>query len=82
MGLANWRLRPRYGAGLLSSYGELEHAFSSEVDRRPFNLEEVINQDYNYSDMQKILYVIPNYRELKEQTRKYIESFSKNKLEL
>lgn len=66
-----------YGAGLLSSFGELEHAFSTEVDRRKFNLEEVINQDYSYSDMQKILYVIPSYAELKEQTRKYIESFGK-----
>jgi phenylalanine-4-hydroxylase len=66
-----------YGAGLLSSFGELEHAFSDQVDRRKFDLEEVINQDYSYSDMQKILYVIPNYRELKEQTRKYIESFGK-----
>ena len=56
---------------------ELEHAFSDQVDRRKFNLEEVINQDYSYSDMQKILYVIPSYAELKEQTRKYIESFSK-----
>jgi phenylalanine-4-hydroxylase len=66
-----------YGAGLLSSFGELEHAFSDNVDRRKFDLEEVINQDYSYSDMQKILYVIPSYAELKEQTRKYIESFSK-----
>lgn len=64
-----------YGAGLLSSFGELEHAFSDQVDRRKFDLEEVINQDYSYSDMQKILYVIPSYAELKEQTRKYIESF-------
>lgn len=66
-----------YGAGLLSSFGELEHAFSDQVDRRKFDLEEVINQDYSYSDMQKILYVIPSYAELKEQTRKYIESFGK-----
>jgi len=66
-----------YGAGLLSSFGELEHAFSDYVDRRKFDLEEVINQDYSYSDMQKILYVIPSYAELKEQTRKYIESFGK-----
>lgn len=66
-----------YGAGLLSSFGELEHAFSDRVDRRKFDLEEVINQDYSYSDMQKILYVIPSYAELKEQTRKYIESFGK-----
>jgi phenylalanine-4-hydroxylase len=64
-----------YGAGLLSSFGELEHAFSDKVDRRQFVLEEVINQDYSYSDMQKILYVVPNYTYLKEATKKYIESF-------
>lgn len=66
-----------YGAGLLSSYGELEHAFGDEVERRPFDLEQVINTDYNYSDMQPVLYVIPSYAELKEATRKYIESFGK-----
>jgi phenylalanine-4-hydroxylase len=64
-----------YGAGLLSSYGELEHAFSDEVERRPFDLEQVIAHDYTYSDMQPVLYVIPSYQELKEVTRKYIESF-------
>jgi phenylalanine-4-hydroxylase len=64
-----------YGAGLLSSFGELEHAFSDEVERRPFDLEQVINSDYDYSDMQPVLYVISSYSELKEVTRKYIESF-------
>ena len=64
-----------YGAGLLSSFGELEHAFGDEVERRPFDLEQVINTGYNYSDMQKILYVISSYAELKEVTKKYIESF-------
>jgi phenylalanine-4-hydroxylase len=64
-----------YGAGLLSSFGELEHAFSDKVERRPFDLEQVINTDYDYSDMQPILYVIPSYAVLKEVTRKYIESF-------
>ena len=66
-----------YGAGLLSSYGELEHAFSKDVERRPFDLEQVIKHDYTYSDMQPVLYVIPSYAELKEVTRKYIESFGK-----
>lgn len=61
-----------YGAGLLSSYGELEHAFSDAVERRPFVLEEVINHEYTYSDMQPVLYVIPSYAELKEVTRQYI----------
>ncbi len=66
-----------YGAGLLSSFGELEHAFGSEVERRPFDLEQVINTEYDYSDMQPILYVIRSYDELKDVTRKYIESFAK-----
>lgn len=66
-----------YGAGLLSSYGELEHSFTDKVERRPFSLEQVINTPYDYSDMQPILYVIPSYAELKEVTRKYIESFGK-----
>jgi phenylalanine-4-hydroxylase len=64
-----------YGAGLLSSYGELEHAFSDNVERRPFDLDQVINHEYTYSDMQPVLYVIPSYAELKEVTRKYIGSF-------
>ena len=61
-----------YGAGLLSSYGELTHAFGGEVERRPFDLEQVINTPYDYSDMQPVLYVIPSYADLKEETRKYI----------
>jgi monomeric phenylalanine-4-hydroxylase len=63
-----------YVAGLLSSFGELEHAFSDEVERRPFDLEEVINTGYDYSEMQPVLYVISSYSQLKETTRKYIES--------
>lgn len=64
-----------YGAGLLSSVGELEHAFGDEVERRPFDFEEVINHEFTYSDMQPVLYVIPSYDYLKDVTRKYIESF-------
>ncbi len=65
-----------YGAGLLSSFGELENAFTDNVERRPFDLAQVINTTYDYSDMQPILYVIPSYSYLKETTRKYIESFN------
>ncbi len=66
-----------YGAGLLSSFGELENAFTDNVERRPFDLEQVINTPFDYSDMQPILYVVPSYEYLKETTRKYIEGFSK-----
>lgn len=64
-----------FGAGLLSSFGELEYAFGNQVERRPFDLQEVINQSYDYSDMQPILYVVPSYAELKRVTKEYIESF-------
>jgi phenylalanine-4-hydroxylase len=66
-----------YGAGLLSSYGELENAFTGKVERREFDLEQVIDTAYDYSDMQPVLYVIPSYEYLKDVTRKYIESFGK-----
>jgi phenylalanine-4-hydroxylase len=64
-----------YGAGLLSSFGELENAFTDKVERREFDLEQVINTPYDYSEMQPILYVVPSYEYLKDVTRKYIESF-------
>jgi phenylalanine-4-hydroxylase len=66
-----------FGAGLLSSYSELEHAFGDEVERRKFDLEEAINTPYDYSDMQPILFVIPSYGYLKDVTRKFIEGFGK-----
>ena len=66
-----------YGAGLLSSFGELEHAFSDKVELRKFDLEQVINHEFTYSDIQPVLYIIPSYAELKEVTRKYIESFGR-----
>jgi phenylalanine-4-hydroxylase len=66
-----------FGAGLLSSFGELEHAFSSAVERRPFNLREVFNTSYDYSDMQPLLFVIPSYAYLKEVTREFIGRFGK-----
>jgi phenylalanine-4-hydroxylase len=64
-----------FGAGLLSSFGELAHAFTDAVERRPFDLKQVINTSYDYSEMQPVLYVIPSYAELKDVTRRYIESF-------
>ena len=66
-----------FGAGLLSSFSELEHAFSDDVERRAFDLEEVINTPYDYSDMQPVLFVIPSYGYLKEATRSFIEGFER-----
>ena len=48
-----------YGAGLLSSFGELPHAFTDAVDRRPFSIEAAIAQDYHHDRMQEVLFVAP-----------------------
>ncbi len=49
-----------YGAGLLSSFGELPHAFSDAVERRDFDLKRVIEQNYHHDRMQDVLYVAPS----------------------
>jgi phenylalanine-4-hydroxylase len=67
-----------FGAGLLSSYSELEHAFGDKVERRKFDLEDVIHTSYDYSDMQSVLFVIPSYAYLKEVTREFIGRFGRH----
>lgn len=68
-----------FGAGLLSSYGEMEYCFSDKVTRRAFNLEEVIHQKYNANIMQDILFVIPSLDKLKIDVEKLIHRFKQQK---
>ena len=54
-----------YGSGLLSSYGELEHAIDSdEVQRYPLQLEWVINQVAEIDHYQPILFVVDSFEHL------------------
>jgi phenylalanine-4-hydroxylase len=56
-----------YGSGLLSSYGELEHAIvSDEVQRYPIQLEWVINQGAEIDHYQPILFVVDGFDHLYE----------------
>jgi phenylalanine-4-hydroxylase len=64
-----------FGAGLLSSFGEMDHAFSDEVERRPFVMGEVITHDYDPTAMQPVLYVIHSLTDLIEQTERLVEKF-------
>lgn len=63
------------GAGLLSSYGEMEYCFSSKVSRRPFVLEEVIQQEYDSNIMQDVLYVIPSLEFLQNEIKTLIKRY-------
>lgn len=54
-----------YGSGLLSSFGELEHALtSSSVQRFPLRLEWVINQSFEIDHFQPLLFVISGFDHL------------------
>lgn len=54
-----------YGSGLLSSYGEIEHAIESEeVQRYPLQLEWVINQVAEIDHYQPILFVVDSFDHL------------------
>jgi phenylalanine-4-hydroxylase len=54
-----------YGSGLLSSYGEIEHAIeSSEVQRYPLQLEWVINQAFEIDHYQPLLFIADSFDHL------------------
>lgn len=61
-----------YGSGLISSPGEAKHALtSSEVERRPFDLETVCNTSFEIDHYQPILYVLESFEQLREAMETY-----------
>jgi phenylalanine-4-hydroxylase len=56
-----------FGAGILSSTGEIPFSLSAEVERRPFVTNEVIETDYDWSTMQQLLFVIPSFGFLRQE---------------
>jgi phenylalanine-4-hydroxylase len=54
-----------YGSGLLSSFGEIEHAVTSPlVQRYPIRLEWVINQGFEIDHYQPLLFVVDSFDHL------------------
>jgi phenylalanine-4-hydroxylase len=56
-----------YGSGLLSSYGEIEHAIESdEVQRYPVQIEWLINQGMEIDRYQPLLFIVDSFDHLFE----------------
>jgi phenylalanine-4-hydroxylase len=54
-----------YGSGLLSSYGEIEHAIeSTDVQRYPLQLEWIINQAFEINHYQPLLFIVDSFDHL------------------
>jgi phenylalanine-4-hydroxylase len=64
-----------YGAGLLSSYGELGQ-FRDRAVLAPFDLDRIAETPYDPTDYQKILFVAPSFSEMLRQTEDWIETLS------
>ncbi len=65
-----------FGAGILSSVGEIPHAlFSPEVTRRPFVTDVVIDTDYDPSRMQDQLFIAPSLPFLRRELEGLVRRF-------
>ena len=53
-----------YGAGILSSIGETKYCLTDVPSRRPFNLMEVLNTDFDNTKIQNLYFVIDDYEQL------------------
>ena len=64
-----------FGAGILSSIGEIPFSLSPNVERRPFVTDEVIATDYDPSRMQELLFVIPSFGFLRQEVEGLVRRF-------
>ena len=65
-----------FGAGILSSTGEIPYAINSpEVKREPFVTDVVINTDYDPSRMQDHLFIAPSFPFLRRELETLVRRF-------
>jgi phenylalanine-4-hydroxylase len=65
-----------FGAGILSSTGEIPYSIlSAEVTRRPFVTDVVINTDYDPSRMQDHLFIAPSLPFLRRELEGLVQRF-------
>ncbi len=62
-----------FGAGILSSIGEIPFSLSPNVERRPFVTERVIETDYDWTKMQEVLFVIPSFASLRREVEQLVQ---------
>lgn len=53
-----------YGAGIISSKGESEHALSDKSEKRPYNVEQIMAHDFRTDVIQDTYYVIESFDQL------------------
>jgi phenylalanine-4-hydroxylase len=64
-----------FGAGILSSTGEIPFSLSADVKHRPFVTDDVIATDYDPSKMQDLLFIIPSIAFLRREVENLVKRF-------
>ncbi|XP_073724256.1 phenylalanine-4-hydroxylase [Misgurnus anguillicaudatus] len=60
-----------YGAGLLSSFGELQYCLTDKPKLHPFEPEKTILQKYPITEFQPVYFVAESFEDAKEKVRKF-----------
>ncbi len=55
-----------YGAGIISSLGEVQHALSDKVKVIDFDVDRIINQEYDVWHLQPVLFAIDSFEQLEK----------------
>lgn len=66
-----------FGAGVLSSYGELLHALSDKPELRPFEPASTAIQPYQDQDYQPVYYVAESFEDAKDKFRRWVSTMSR-----
>jgi phenylalanine-4-hydroxylase len=62
-----------YGAGIVSSHGEVQNALSGIVEVKEFIPENIIKQDYDVWHLQPILFAIESFEQLEQGFKEWIK---------
>lgn len=63
-----------YGAGLLSSFGELEYCLSDKPEIRPFEPTKVAQQKYPITEYQPVYFVAESFKDAQMKVREFANS--------
>jgi len=69
--------RKAYGAGLLSSFGELEYSMGEEPSLREFDPFDAGKMDYPITTYQPLYYVANSFQDAQERMRAYAQSLKR-----